>query len=116
MAGTARRLAVVLGRGLDAGLDVRYTGRQWLRGDEANETTPLDGYVTANLRLAWESRGGAWSIAGIVTNIFDSQRAVFGTFNENRQTAELERFLTPSQARAVKVILRRGFRTGPAQP
>jgi outer membrane receptor protein involved in Fe transport len=106
-------LAVVLGRGLDAGMDVRYTGRQWLRGDEANETSPLDGYVTANLRLAWESRGGAWSIAGIATNIFDSERPVFGTFNENRQTGELERFLTPSQARAVKLILRRGFQSGP---
>lgn len=100
---------IALGRGLDAGVDARYTGRQWLRGDEANETRPLDGYFTANLRVAWESRGGAWSIAAIVTNAFDSQRAVFGTFNENRRTGELERFLTPLQARALKLILRRGF-------
>lgn len=104
--------AVVLGHGLDAGIDVRYTGRQWLRGDEANETTPLEGYIATNLRLEWESPGGDWSVAGIATNIFDSQRAVFGTFNENRQTGELERFLTPLQGRALKLILRRGFPGG----
>jgi len=104
--------AIVLGRGLDAGIDARYTGGQWFRGDEANETTPLPGYVTANLRLEWER--GAWSVAGIVTNAFNAKRAVFGTFNENRQTGELERFLTPLQARALKLILRRGFR--PAEP
>jgi outer membrane receptor protein involved in Fe transport len=104
-------VAMALGRGLDAGIDARYTGRQWLRGDEANETRPLEAYVTANLRVAWESRGGTWSIAGIVTNVFDSQRAVFGTFNENRQTGELERFLTPLQARSFKLIVRRGFRS-----
>jgi outer membrane receptor protein involved in Fe transport len=102
-------VAMALGRGLDAGIDARYTGRQWLRGDEANETRPLDAYVAANLRVAWERRGGTWSIAGIVANVFDSQRAVFGTFNENRQTGELERFLTPLQARSFKLIVRRGF-------
>jgi outer membrane receptor protein involved in Fe transport len=106
-------VAFALRRGLDAGIDARYTGPQWLRGDEANETRPLEGYVTANVRVAWESRGGTWSIAGIVTNVFESQRAVFGTFNENRQTGELERFLTPIQGRALKLILRRGFFTEP---
>ena len=33
--------------GVDLGLDLRYTGRQWLRGDEANETEPLGGYFSA---------------------------------------------------------------------
>jgi hypothetical protein len=43
------------------------------------------------------------------SNVFDSHRAIFGTFNENRQTGELERFLTPMGARAVKVVVRRSF-------
>src|SRR6185436_13767218 len=34
--------------GLQFGLDTRYTGQQWFRGDEANETQPLDGYFIAN--------------------------------------------------------------------
>ena len=97
--------SIPLGRGLDAGVDARYTGRQWLRGDEANETTPLPGYLTANVRVEWGL--GAWSVAGIVTNVFNAKQAVFGTFNENRQTGELERFLTPLHARAMKLILRR---------
>ncbi|MGH7535965.1 MAG: hypothetical protein ACREMG_10290, partial [Gemmatimonadales bacterium] len=93
--------------GIELGLDARYTGRQWLRGDEANETTPLEGYFTAGLR-AGLTRGN-WEISAIVTNVLDSQRAVFGTFNENRPTGELERFLTPIGARAFKIVLRRGF-------
>jgi hypothetical protein len=44
-----------------------------------------------------------------VNNLFDSHAAVFGTFNENRRTGELERFLTPLGARTVKVVVRRGF-------
>lgn len=97
--------SVALSNAVQAGLDLRYTGTQWLRGDEANETRPLSGYVSANVRLAWER--AEWSVACIVTNVFDTQAAVFGTFNENRQTAELERFLTPMHARTVKLILRR---------
>ncbi|MEX2157588.1 MAG: TonB-dependent receptor [Gemmatimonadales bacterium] len=99
--------ALVLGAGLEAGVDGRYTGEQWLRGDEANETGRLDGYFTADARLEWERWG--WSVAAVVSNVFDSHKAVFGTFNENRQTGELERFLTPLQARSFKLIVRRGF-------
>lgn len=103
--------AVVLGSGFEAGVDGRYTGTQWLRGDEANETGPLDGYVTADLRLEWVR--GSWRVGAVVSNVFDSHKAVFGTFNENHQSGELERFLTPLQARAIKVFVRRGF--GPRQ-
>ncbi|HEX3273828.1 MAG TPA: TonB-dependent receptor [Gemmatimonadales bacterium] len=93
--------------GFDAGLDFRYTGQQWLRGDEANETSPLGGYVTVGARAGWER--GPWEVSVVGTNLFDSHRAVFGTFNENRQTGELERFLTPLGARAVKLVVRRSF-------
>ena len=45
----------------------------------------------------------------MLSNLFDSKRAVFGTFNENRQSGELERFLTPVGARSLRVVLRREF-------
>jgi outer membrane receptor protein involved in Fe transport len=102
--------ALALGSRLDAGVDARYTGKQWLRGDEANETGALDGYFTGDVRLEWKGRG--WSVASIVSNVFDSHGATYGTFNENRHTGRLERFLTPLGARAVKVIVRRGFGPG----
>jgi len=101
---------VRLPAGVDVGLDLRYTGRQWLRGDEANETVPLDGYFTAGVR-AGITRGD-WELSAVVTNVFDSHAAVFGTFNENRRTGVLERFLTPLGARAVKLVVRRGFGGG----
>jgi hypothetical protein len=76
-----------------------------LPGDEANATTPLDSYFVANGRLGYTRAG--WSVSGVVSNLFDSNRATFGTFNENRQTGELERFLTPLNALALKLVVRR---------
>lgn len=38
-------------RGLSAGIDIRYTGPQWM--DDAN-AQQYEGYVLANLRLAWQ--------------------------------------------------------------
>jgi iron complex outermembrane recepter protein len=93
--------------GLHFGADIRYIGEQWLRGDEANETSRLSGYVVANLRAGF--RRANWELSAIVTNAFDNQAAIFGTFNENRQTGALERFLTPMNARSFKLVLRRGF-------
>jgi iron complex outermembrane receptor protein len=93
--------------GLQFGADVRYIGQQWLRGDEANETSPLKGYLMTNLRAGFSR--AHWELSAIVVNAFDYQGAVFGTFNENRQTGALERFLTPMNARSVKLVLRRSF-------
>ncbi len=101
---------VRLSAGVDVGLDLRYTGRQWLRGDEANETAPLGGYFTGSVRAGLTR--GDWELSAVVTNVFDTHDAIFGTFNENRLTGELERFLTPAGARAVKVVVRRGFGGG----
>jgi iron complex outermembrane receptor protein len=98
---------VRLPAGVDLGLDLRYTGHQWLRGDEANETQPLGGYFTTSVRAGLIR--GDWELSAVVNNLFDSHAAVFGTFNENRRTGELERFLTPLGARTVKVVVRRGF-------
>ena len=105
---------VQLPAGFELGLDGRFIGHQWLRGDEANETTPLDSYFVANARLAFGKAG--WDVSGIVTNLFDSKRATFGTFNENRETGELERFLTPLSALGFKLVVRRALgreSTGP---
>jgi iron complex outermembrane recepter protein len=98
---------VRLPAGVDLGLDLRYIGRQWLRGDEANETAPLGGYFTASARAGLTR--GDWDLSAVLTNLFDSRAAVFGTFNENRRSGELERFLTSLGARAIKVVLSRGF-------
>jgi iron complex outermembrane recepter protein len=93
--------------GLQFGLDARYTGQQWLRGDEANETSPLGGYFVTNARVGYS--WSAWELSAVVTNIFDSHSAIFGTFNENRRTGVLERFLTPLNGRSLKLIARRAF-------
>jgi outer membrane receptor protein involved in Fe transport len=104
----------VLYRPVDAlriGADSRYVGQQWLRGDEANETTPLDAYVTTNGSISYALRN--WEISGAVANLFDSRRAIFGTFNENRRTGDLERFLTPMTARTLRLTLSRSFGGAP---
>ncbi|MEO8088989.1 MAG: TonB-dependent receptor, partial [Gemmatimonadales bacterium] len=93
--------------GLRFGADLRYTGQQWLRGDEANETAPLDSYFSTNLRAGFSR--AQWEVSAIVYNVFDHQGAIFGTFNENRRTGALERFLTPMNARSLKVVVRRAF-------
>ena len=93
--------------GLQLGADVRYTGEQWFRGDEANETLPLDGYFVTNLRAGFSL--DQWEISAIMANVFDDDGPIFGTFNENRQTGALERFLTPMNARSFKFVVRRGF-------
>jgi len=93
--------------GVQLGLDGRYMGRQWLRGDEANETSPLRGYFVGNVRLGFDR--ARWEISAIASNVFNSHRPIFGTFNENRQSGELERFLTPLNARSFKLVIRRSF-------
>lgn len=98
---------LTLPAGVQFGLDARYIGKQWLRGDEANETRPLSGYFVANARIGYTRE--KWEVSVVTQNLFDSHRPIFGTFNENRQTATLERFLTPLNARAFKVVVRRGF-------
>jgi iron complex outermembrane receptor protein len=98
---------VALPVGLQFGADLRYIGQQWLRGDEANETSRLEDYVVTNLRAGYSVAD--WELSAIVTNVFDNKAAIFGTFNENRQTGALERFLTPMNARSFKLVLRRAF-------
>lgn len=101
-----------LPHGVDIALDWRLVGPQWMRGDEANETRPLDTYAVTGGRIA--VRRGSWDVALRGSNLFDSHRATFGTFNENRQTGMLERFLTPLDARTISLVVGRRF--GGAEP
>ena len=96
-----------LQNGFQVGADMRYTGKQWFRGDEANETAPLDGYFTTNLRVGFSR--ARWEVSAVLWNVFDDEAAIFGTFNENRGTGVLERFLTPMNARSLKIVIRRAF-------
>jgi iron complex outermembrane recepter protein len=93
--------------GLQIGLDGRFIGKQWLRGDEANETSPLGAYFVGNLRVGFSRE--RWEVSAVASNLLNSHRPVFGTFNENRQTGVLERFLTPLSARSFKLVVRRSF-------
>jgi iron complex outermembrane receptor protein len=96
-----------IGESLSVGADGRYIGKQWLRGDEANVTSQLDGYFVADARVGVEF--GRWEINGIVTNLFQNKSAVFGTFNINQGNPDgptVERFLTPNHRRAFRLVVR----------
>jgi outer membrane receptor protein involved in Fe transport len=93
--------------GFTAGVDARFFGEQWMRGDEANETDPMDSYFLSDARLAYDV--GDWTVQGIVSNVFDSDAASFGTFNENGLTGEMERFMTPVTPRSFRIVVRRAF-------
>jgi len=92
---------------VSVGADGRYTGKQWLRGDEANVTNQLDGYFVADARVGVEF--GRWEINGIVTNLFQNDNAIFGTFNINQGNPAgltVERFITPNARRAFRLVVR----------
>ena len=91
--------------GFDVGLDARRTGPQWLRGDEANHTKPLDPCTVVDIRTSLTR--GAWRTDVVVRNLLDSRAAIFGAFNVNRRTDALERFLTPLEARSVQLRVER---------
>lgn len=93
-----------------AGVDGRYIGKQYLRGDEANQDLPLNSYFVADARVG--ATYGPWTINIVGNNIFDNRYAVFGTYNINQGNPRgptLERFLTPGYARQVRFIVRRSF-------
>jgi iron complex outermembrane recepter protein len=85
----------------------RWVGAQWMRGDEANETRPLPAFVVVDAHS--DLTMGDWVLSAAVSNLTNSHRAIFGTFNENQETGELERFLTPMNARAIHLSLTRLF-------
>jgi outer membrane receptor protein involved in Fe transport len=98
---------VRIGRYFYVGADARYTGPQWLRGDEANVTDKLDDYVVTDARLGVEF--DRWEVSGVVTNVLQNRYASFGTFNVNQGNPAgptVERFLSPGSERMFRLILR----------
>jgi iron complex outermembrane recepter protein len=96
-----------LPRGFRAGLDARWIGSQYLRGDEGNEEEQLDPYFVLGARAGYSYQ--AWDFSAVVTNALNNHDPIFGTFNANERTGELERFLTPLTARTFSFIVRRSF-------
>lgn len=97
---------LVFPRGITAGVDTRWIGRQWLRGDEANEESRLAAYTTTDVRVGVAL--GSWALHAIARNVFDSRHATFGTFNIHQAAGGVvERFLTPGEPRTVLVVVRR---------
>jgi outer membrane receptor protein involved in Fe transport len=98
---------VRVGRYFYVGADARYTGTQWLRGDEANVTDKLDDYVVTDARLGVEL--DRWEVSGVVTNVFQNRYASFGTFNVNQGNPAgptVERFLSPGSERMFRLVVR----------
>lgn len=99
-------LSLNAGNGRQFGLDLRHTGKRWLRGDEANEELPLSGHTVVDLRA--RRNFGQWSLEGLVRNAFDVHYAAFGGFNINQGASDVvERFLTPGEPRVFHLIVRR---------
>ena len=97
------------GAALMAGVDARYVGRQWLRGDEENVTRRLSDYAVADLSLTLTWRD--FELRGAVRNLFDRHAFTFGTFAENATApgSPVQRWLTPALPRHVQVSLSTDF-------
>jgi outer membrane receptor protein involved in Fe transport len=96
-----------IGRYLYIGADARYTGKQYLRGDEANVTSQLEDYIVTDARVGVEF--DRWEVSGVVTNLFQNRYATFGTFNINQGNPAgptVERFLGPGSERMFRLIVR----------
>jgi iron complex outermembrane receptor protein len=96
-----------LPKGFRVGLDARWIGSQYLRGDEGNEQSQLSSYFLMGVRAGYSYRN--WDFAGVVTNVFNNHDPMFGTYNANEGTGQLERFLTPLNARILVFKIARTF-------
>jgi len=96
-----------LAKGFRVGLDGRWIGSQYLRGDEGNEQSQLDPYFLVGARAGYSYKN--WDFSGVVTNIFNNHDPMFGTYNANAGTGQLERFLTPLNARIFVFKVARTF-------
>ena len=91
----------------NVGGSFRLVGARWMQGDEANLTRPLAAHTVTDLRIG--SAAGRWEVNAVPTNLLDARYAAFGTFNDNRQDAAVERFFTPGLPRELRVSVRRAF-------
>ncbi len=102
-------LAASRGPSLDVGLDARYVGRQWLRGDESNATRRLADYAVADASVTVNWR--ELELRAMVRNVFDRRYASFGTFAQNptESGTPVQRWVTPGVPRHVQVSLSADF-------
>lgn len=96
-----------LPKGFRVGLDARWIGSQYLRGDEGNEQDQLNPYFLMGVRAGYTYRN--WDFSGVVNNVVNNHSPMFGTYNANGQTGQLERFLTPLNARIFVFKISRAF-------
>jgi outer membrane receptor protein involved in Fe transport len=111
----ATRLAAALV--LDGEISLSAVSSQFLRGDEANEYSPVPGYAVAHLRF--EAEHERFAITAHVTNLLDRRFETFGIWAENPKgpiggpppadPETLERFLNPGYPRAITVAIKAKF-------
>ena len=70
------------------GGDLVFTGSQYYDGDNANQNVKLPGYVTLNLRAAYNFLPG-WQLFGVVNNLLNRHDAIYGTYFEPDDTTGL---------------------------
>ncbi len=93
-----------LRNGFTLGADVIAMGERVLRGDEANEESPLGGFVRTDLHVSF--RRSRIETRATIVNLFDRRYPVFGTFNINQGAGRvIERFLTPGEPRSFEISL-----------
>jgi iron complex outermembrane receptor protein len=63
------------------GADLRWQSGQYLVGDESNQEARLPGFVTVNLRTAYQI-GPRLELFGEIENLFDQRYYTFGTFTQ----------------------------------
>ncbi len=89
------------------GVDARWIGSKYLRGDEGNEENQLEPYFQMGARAGYSYRN--WDFSMVAANLLNNHDPMFGTFNKNGRTGQLERFLTPLGARTFNFIIRRSL-------
>ena len=94
-------LSARLPHGFRAGLDARWIGSQYLRGDEGNEEQQLDPYFVLGARAGYAYR--AWDFSAVVTNLLNNHDPMFGTFNANAQNGRARAFSHAAQCAHVQL-------------
>ncbi|MFN7964952.1 MAG: TonB-dependent receptor [Acidobacteriota bacterium] len=98
---------------LSLGAHLVAPSSQFLRGDEANQHTPLGGYSVAGA-FATYAIGEAWSLRFAIENLFDRRYATIASYGRSAFAANgayidglqpVERFVSPAAPRTVSFAL-----------
>lgn len=97
---------------LDLGADVLVSSGQYLRGDEANLTPPLDGYGVIDLHAVYRP-GRVVEVFANIDNLLDARYATFGVFGDATEVLGAafgdRRYVSPGSPRGVWVGARFSF-------